>query len=129
MLRAYLLLIGVGLLSCGVWLALRLLKQRKRSLRATGQIVGVVSQTDQDQQTYYFARIAFFQRDETRVEFVSRVGNADAPPLGRILAILYDPHNPSDAVEDAFAARWGFTLTICFLGGLSTTVALFSSLT
>ena len=127
MLRTYLLLIGVCSLACGVWLALRRLKQRKHSLRATGQIVGAVSQTDEDQQTYYFARIAFCERDGTRVEFISRVGNAHAPPLGRTLAIIYDPQNPSDAAEDAFAAQWGLPLTICFLGALSVATA-FSSL-
>lgn len=128
MLRAYLLFIGVSSLSCGAWLALRLLEQRKRSLRATGQIVGVVSQTDQNEQTYYFARIAFCERDGTHVEFVSRVGNADAPPLGQNLAILYDPQKPADAAEAAFAAQWGFPLTIFFLGALSTALALFSPL-
>ncbi len=128
MLRGYLLLIGVSLLSCGVWLALRLLKQRKNALRATGRIVGAVSQTDQDQQTYFFARISFCQHDGTTVEFISRVGHAHPPTPGRTVAIMYDPQNPAGAAEAAFAAQWGFPLTICFLGAMSAAVALFSPL-
>lgn len=128
LLRAYLLVIGVSFLSCGVWLALETLKRRQSSLRALGQIVGVVSQTDRDEHTYFFARIVFLARDGACIEFVSRVGNACPPPLGQVLPVIYTPQNPYEAEEDAFPAQWGFPLALGFLGAVSLAVALFSPL-
>jgi ethanolamine utilization microcompartment shell protein EutL len=124
MLRAYLFMIGLVLLAFGVLLALKSANRRARSVRTKGEVVGAVTHTDLDSQTYFFARIAFAAHDGGQHEFVSRVGSACEPLIGKPLQVIYEIENPSSAAEDTIAAQWGFPLGLGFLGAVSLGAAL-----
>lgn len=126
MLRGYLLVVGLVLVTCAAVTALKQARSLSHWVGARGVVVGSAKQSDGEGASAFFARIAFSTGEGARFEFVSRVGGSIEPARGRIIAIKYDPYDPRRAVEDSFVAHWGFPLTLCGLGFVSLIAALLS---
>lgn len=111
---------GVFTLAVAFLLARRPLRLLRAGGRAEGEITDNIAEVHSGgkgaARTYYFPQIAFTTAKGERISFRSAHGGAQPMPVGKRIALLYDPANPVDAMPDLFITKWMFPLVTLLFG-------------
>jgi hypothetical protein len=93
-----------------------------KRLRAWGRATGTVTGNDQQEITSrrgansnrwaYFPELDFTTAEGRRMSFRFKEGGSRPIPIGTVVAILYDPANPQNAMIRQFGSMWGWALFV-----------------
>ena len=120
----------LGLLAV-VWVVLAFRSQRRylsKALRATGVVQSLRAER-MERTTMYFPVITFTTAAGATVTAESKTSKSGGLPIGKSIAILYDPAHPDNMEIDSFWSRWllviaaAFFALVLFLIGLGTMIS------
>jgi hypothetical protein len=114
----------LGLLAV-VWVVLAFRSQRRylrKALRATGVVQSLRAER-MERTTMYFPVITFTTAAGATVTAESKTSKSSGYPIGKSIAVLYDPAHPDNMEIDSFLSRWvvvivaiSFAVILLFIG-------------
>ncbi|NMY30709.1 DUF3592 domain-containing protein [Pseudomonas sp. WS 5412] len=109
-------IVGVALLISALFVYKNTSDFLLNAVSAQGTIIDLV-QSRSSESVSYHPVVKFIDADGQEVEFTSSTGgSASSYPLGKIVEVLYLPHDVKDARVKSFFALWGAALLMAILG-------------
>jgi hypothetical protein len=112
-----LLLAGLALLACAVWLNQREKTFYAAALRADGRVIELVARGGGRSGSTWAPRVELTDTAGRVVRFVN--GVSSKPPayrVGESVRIVYSPNNSEQAKIDSFFGRWGLVMISGVIG-------------
>jgi hypothetical protein len=114
--KAYLTVVGVGLIILAVVLFVRRLSALLRGASAVGTVQGHEART-MDEQVHYFPVVEFTDSTGNRHRFTSVAGGSDKTPvIGTTVRVRYMASDPKNAYIESFLHMWAGPLGCVALG-------------
>lgn len=121
----FLLILGGAMFGTGCWMDSSIRQFKRTAVKADGYVMALLPRRGSKGSVSYAPQVRFQTPDERQIIFETRmsVSRNLAPYPGSVVAVLYDPSNPSNARIDRFVFLWLFPVLLMGIGGMFLLIA------